>query len=265
MRADFKHGVRGDGSEKRSYQFQWQTKVRGTAHSESCGRRAAQSESSNSLLRHKQTKQSHSVVYFVFISVQATTKLNEQLAKNNHLKEKLQSLLTGRQHFQKQHNKLNKVTALILYYIHGHIADFSFNTLLAAVIKSAILCRRNCKNSSRRSQKLPTRSSLLTMKGELLRQPVKLNGRKPLWCCSSYMELIYIRVEAQSKLTMLRETAEKEHAHFNAEMRELERVIAQQSNLKDFMSIKGGERSDHKMGTRQCKRHGSHVVAYVWH
>ncbi|XP_056131279.1 coiled-coil domain-containing protein 114 [Lampris incognitus] len=51
------------------------------------------------------------------------------------------------------------------------------------------------------------------------------------------------RVEAQSKMTMMREKAVKDLAQFNAEMKELERVIAQECCLKEFMTTKWNERS----------------------
>ncbi|XP_023153907.2 coiled-coil domain-containing protein 114 [Amphiprion ocellaris] len=63
------------------------------------------------------------------------------------------------------------------------------------------------------------------------------------------------RVEVQSKMTMMREKAVKECAQYNAEMKELQRVIAYESNLKGFMSTKCNEKnegdSDQGMGPRQ--------------
>uniref|UniRef100_A0A3Q0RUS3 Outer dynein arm docking complex subunit 1 n=1 Tax=Amphilophus citrinellus TaxID=61819 RepID=A0A3Q0RUS3_AMPCI len=46
------------------------------------------------------------------------------------------------------------------------------------------------------------------------------------------------RVETQSKVKMIREKAVKDLDQYNAEMKELERVIAHESSLKAFMSIK---------------------------
>ncbi|XP_053301893.1 coiled-coil domain-containing protein 114 [Pleuronectes platessa] len=51
------------------------------------------------------------------------------------------------------------------------------------------------------------------------------------------------RVEAQSKMTMMREKAVKDLAQYNTEMKELERVIAHEQILKDFMTVKCSERS----------------------
>uniref|UniRef100_A0A3Q2Z859 Outer dynein arm docking complex subunit 1 n=1 Tax=Hippocampus comes TaxID=109280 RepID=A0A3Q2Z859_HIPCM len=50
------------------------------------------------------------------------------------------------------------------------------------------------------------------------------------------------RVEAQSKLAMMREKAEKELAQYNTEMRELERVISHESGLRDFITTKYNEK-----------------------
>ncbi|XP_019118474.1 coiled-coil domain-containing protein 114 isoform X1 [Larimichthys crocea] len=63
------------------------------------------------------------------------------------------------------------------------------------------------------------------------------------------------RVEAQSKMTMMKEKAVKDLAQYNTEMKELERVIAHECSLKDFMSTKCSERSGlddgPEMGHRQ--------------
>nr|XP_033481905.1 coiled-coil domain-containing protein 114 isoform X3 [Epinephelus lanceolatus] len=63
------------------------------------------------------------------------------------------------------------------------------------------------------------------------------------------------RVEAQSKMTMMKEKAVKDLAQYNAEMKELERVIAHECSLKEFMTTKCSERSGqddgHEMGHRQ--------------
>uniref|UniRef100_A0A3P8S278 Outer dynein arm docking complex subunit 1 n=1 Tax=Amphiprion percula TaxID=161767 RepID=A0A3P8S278_AMPPE len=67
----------------------------------------------------------------------------------------------------------------------------------------------------------------------------------------------YDAVEVQSKMTMMREKAVKECAQYNAEMKELQRVIAYESNLKGFMSTKCNEKnegdSDQGMGPRQSE------------
>uniref|UniRef100_UPI0037E8BBB3 coiled-coil domain-containing protein 114 n=1 Tax=Semicossyphus pulcher TaxID=241346 RepID=UPI0037E8BBB3 len=51
------------------------------------------------------------------------------------------------------------------------------------------------------------------------------------------------RVEALSKMTMMKEKAEKDLAQYNAEMKELERVITHECSLKEFMTTKCSERS----------------------
>ncbi|XP_077582531.1 taste receptor type 1 member 3 isoform X2 [Stigmatopora nigra] len=52
------------------------------------------------------------------------------------------------------------------------------------------------------------------------------------------------RVEAQSKLAMIREKAEKELFQYNTEMRELERVISHECSLKDFITAKYSQKMD---------------------
>ncbi|XP_034547312.1 coiled-coil domain-containing protein 114 [Notolabrus celidotus] len=63
------------------------------------------------------------------------------------------------------------------------------------------------------------------------------------------------RAEAQSKMTMMKEKAEKDLAQYNVEMKELERVIAHECSLKEFMttkcSEKRGEDGGHEAGHRQ--------------
>ncbi|KAG7493384.1 hypothetical protein JOB18_007570 [Solea senegalensis] len=54
--------------------------------------------------------------------------------------------------------------------------------------------------------------------------------------------------EAQSKVTAMREKAVKDLAQYNAEMKELERVIAHENCLKEFMSTKCSERSGQDNG-----------------
>lgn len=76
---------------------------------------------------------------------------------------------------------------------------------------------------------------------------------------SELMEFLYktFRVEAQSKMTLMREKAVKDLAQYSAEMKELERVIAHECSLKEFMTTKCNERNGqdngHEMGHRQCK------------
>ncbi|KAL4622543.1 coiled-coil domain-containing protein 114-like isoform X1 [Arapaima gigas] len=55
-----------------------------------------------------------------------------------------------------------------------------------------------------------------------------------------------VRVEAKSKMILLKEKAVKDLAQYGAEMKELERIIAHEQRLKDFMSTKGSERSRHE-------------------
>uniref|UniRef100_A0A667XNU9 Outer dynein arm docking complex subunit 1 n=1 Tax=Myripristis murdjan TaxID=586833 RepID=A0A667XNU9_9TELE len=63
------------------------------------------------------------------------------------------------------------------------------------------------------------------------------------------------RVEAQSKITMMKEKAVKDLGQHNAEMKEAEKVIAHERLLKEFMTTKCSERTgqdeDQEMGRRQ--------------
>ncbi|KAM6947019.1 coiled-coil domain-containing protein 114 [Lycodopsis pacificus] len=121
------------------------------------------------------------------------TRFNEQLTKNSHLREELQTLHIERIRFQQLHSKLDKE----LYDVRKKIGE-----------------------------------------------TVNLSN------------VAYdTRLEAQSKLTMMREKAVKDLAQYNTEMKELERVIAQEFSLKEFMTTKCSERSGqdegHEMGHKQ--------------
>ncbi|XP_047438619.1 coiled-coil domain-containing protein 114 isoform X2 [Mugil cephalus] len=63
------------------------------------------------------------------------------------------------------------------------------------------------------------------------------------------------RLEAQSKMAMIREKAVKDLAQHNAEMKELERLMAHEFILKEFMSTKCSERieqdNEQEMGLKQ--------------
>ncbi|XP_068450833.1 coiled-coil domain-containing protein 114 isoform X2 [Clinocottus analis] len=118
------------------------------------------------------------------------TRFNEQLTKNSHLREELQTHYIERIRFQQLHNKLDKE----LYDVRKKIGEI---VNLSTVAYDA-------------------------------------------------------RVEAQSKMTMMREKAVKDLAQYNIEMKELERVIAHEFSLKEFMTTKYSERSGqdegHEMG-----------------
>ncbi|XP_051957757.1 coiled-coil domain-containing protein 114 isoform X2 [Xyrauchen texanus] len=51
------------------------------------------------------------------------------------------------------------------------------------------------------------------------------------------------RVEAQTKMSMMKEKAVKDLTQYTAEMKELERVLANERRLKEFMTTKSNERS----------------------
>ncbi|XP_068567821.1 coiled-coil domain-containing protein 114 [Cebidichthys violaceus] len=114
------------------------------------------------------------------------TRFNEQLTKNSHLREELQTLHIERIRFQQLHNKLDKE----LYDVRKKIGEIV-----------------NLSNVAYDT-----------------------------------------RLEAQSKLTMMREKAVKDLAQYNTEMKELERVIAQEFSLKEFMTTKCSERSGQDEG-----------------
>ncbi|KAI3369946.1 hypothetical protein L3Q82_024753, partial [Scortum barcoo] len=123
----------------------------------------------------------------------ALTRFNEQLTKNSHLREELQTLHIERVRFQQLQNRLDK--------------------------------------------------ELLDVRKKI-REIINLST-------SAYDA----RVEAQSKMIMMREKAVKDLAQYNAEMKELERVIAHECSLKEFMTTKCSERSSqdggHDIGHRQ--------------
>ena len=52
------------------------------------------------------------------------------------------------------------------------------------------------------------------------------------------------RDEAQTKMIILREKADKDMQQHNAEMKELVRIIDHDRKLKEFMGIKGQERQE---------------------
>ncbi|KAG7280536.1 hypothetical protein CRUP_022066 [Coryphaenoides rupestris] len=67
------------------------------------------------------------------------------------------------------------------------------------------------------------------------------------------------RVEAQSKMSLMKEKAVKDLAQYNAEMKELERVIAHEQRLKDFMTVKCSERSGPDEGQEAGRRRVSEL------
>lgn len=65
-----------------------------------------------------------------------------------------------------------------------------------------------------------------------------------------------IRVEAQSKMNMMKEKTVKDLLQYNTEMKELERVISHGYNLKAFMTTKcerTGQGVDQENGQKQCR------------
>ena len=58
-------------------------------------------------------------------------------------------------------------------------------------------------------------------------------------------------------MTVMKEKAVKDLAQYSAEMKELERVIAHERRLKQFMTTKCSERSVQDEGQDQSRRHGT--------
>ncbi|XP_027024734.2 coiled-coil domain-containing protein 114 isoform X1 [Tachysurus fulvidraco] len=75
------------------------------------------------------------------------------------------------------------------------------------------------------------------------------------------------RMEAQTKMTMMKEKAVKDLAQYNAEIKELERLIAHEQRLKDFMTTKCNESTgldnvlSHKHEIKEQQRNDSEVAA----
>ncbi|XP_046731753.1 coiled-coil domain-containing protein 114 isoform X2 [Silurus meridionalis] len=75
------------------------------------------------------------------------------------------------------------------------------------------------------------------------------------------------RVEAQTKMTMMKEKAVKDLEQHNTEMKELERLIAQEQQLKDFMTTKCNERTglddalSHSQELKEQRKTESEVAA----
>uniref|UniRef100_A0A674BH23 Outer dynein arm docking complex subunit 1 n=1 Tax=Salmo trutta TaxID=8032 RepID=A0A674BH23_SALTR len=123
----------------------------------------------------------------------ALIRFNEQLTKNSHLREDLETLRVERVRFQQLHRRLDKE----LQEIRKDIGDMV---------------------------------SLSTAAYD-------------------------VRVEAQSKMIMMREKAVKDLSQYSAEMKELERVIAHERRLKEFMTTKCSERSGQDEGQELGRRH----------
>lgn len=75
-----------------------------------------------------------------------------------------------------------------------------------------------------------------------------------------------MREEAQSKKNMMRDKAAKDLIQYNTEMKELERIIAHEFNLKEFMSTKCNERmgeaTEHEGTSRQRKTFSAQVSTF---
>uniref|UniRef100_A0A8C1T1Q6 Coiled-coil domain containing 114 n=1 Tax=Cyprinus carpio TaxID=7962 RepID=A0A8C1T1Q6_CYPCA len=62
------------------------------------------------------------------------------------------------------------------------------------------------------------------------------------------------KVDAQTKTNMIKEKAVKDLAQYSAEMQELERVIAHEHQLKEFMSTKNNQRANMDNGKKNRRR-----------
>lgn len=72
-----------------------------------------------------------------------------------------------------------------------------------------------------------------------------------------YLLPVRSRVEAQSKMVILKEKAVRDLTQYSAEMKELERNMAHQQDLKVFMSTKSNERNMQEGGLRPGRRQGN--------
>lgn len=70
------------------------------------------------------------------------------------------------------------------------------------------------------------------------------------------------RDEAQTRMQALKERAEKDALSHAAELKELDRVLEQDRKLRDFMSVKGGDREQlditQKRRQRSKQFHSTH-------
>ncbi|KAM6980090.1 coiled-coil domain-containing protein 114 [Aplochiton taeniatus] len=123
----------------------------------------------------------------------ALVRFNEQLTKNSHLREELETLRVERVRFQQLHRRLEK-----------ELQD---------------------------------------------------NRKETVDMISLSTAAYDARVEAQSKMTTMKEKAVKDLAQYSAEMKELERLIAHERRLKEFMTTKCSERSGQDEGQEAGRRH----------
>lgn len=65
------------------------------------------------------------------------------------------------------------------------------------------------------------------------------------------------RDEAQAKMILLKEKADKDLQQHNAEMKELVRIIDHDRKLRDFMYLKGKEREEDKQLVKWRERKGT--------
>lgn len=76
-------------------------------------------------------------------------------------------------------------------------------------------------------------------------------------CETFFFPFSFFRVEAQTKMTMIKERADKDIFMYNIEIKELERIIAHECRLKEYMTTKCNERSGQDdtqdTGPSQCK------------
>lgn len=70
------------------------------------------------------------------------------------------------------------------------------------------------------------------------------------WSDSDKMLLCLSRVEAQAEMSMMKEMSGKDLMQYSAETKELERVIAHERRLKEFMNTKCHERAALEDGCR---------------
>lgn len=74
--------------------------------------------------------------------------------------------------------------------------------------------------------------------------------------------IVAYRVEAQEKMVLLREKAEKDIQQHNAEMKELIRIIDHDYKLREFMNTKGKDRDEDKQLVTWRERKGVHRCSH---
>lgn len=108
----------------------------------------------------------------------------------------------------------------------------------------------------------------------MYRRWINLNGiliNYQTLCSLTALEIDWERVscflsrdEAQAKMILLKERADKDQQQHNAEMKELLRIIDHERNLREFMGIKGQERVDDPQLVAWRQKKGKRLEISSW-